>query len=158
MSASNGERWRWMTMPVLACVADVGMTLHGQPDRYWSGAYSLASDANPAARLLLSIHPMLFVAAGMVTSAIVVAVVWRAPRPVGVFVSLGVTLGHAVAAGGWMAQGGPPGWVAALAFLLILRWLMPPTTAPDASAIDSSGVDRTTSTERTSHPPQPGPP
>lgn len=98
------------------------MTLTGQPAAYWQGNYAAVSEANPAARWLMQIHPLLFVVAGAVSSLIVAIVILRTNRPLAVAVSLLVTFGHTVAACGWLAKNGPAGWAAALVILLLVNF------------------------------------
>ncbi len=64
-------RLRMCVPPVLACVADVVMTLRGQTAAYWTKGFRNAGEFNPAARALLDIHPAAFIAAAGVSCLIV---------------------------------------------------------------------------------------
>jgi len=129
--ASLGSTLRLLIPPLLACAADVSLTLAGQPAGCWRGDRSQVMEFNPAARLLLIGHPMLFVVAGLLTSAAVVVVVLRCNRRLAGGVSLLVTLGHTIAAGAWLAKQGPLGWCAAAVLLLLAKWACsPPRSEP----------------------------
>jgi len=58
------EAWRGRLgqplLPIAVCLADVGLTLHGQPSSYWQGDYDSAIEGNPLARWFLEIHPLAF--------------------------------------------------------------------------------------------------
>lgn len=121
-----------LLLPLLACAADVALTLFGQPAAYWAGERSAVLELNPAARWMLLRHPMVFVVAGSVSSLVVAAVVLRASPPLAWGVSLVVTIGHSIAAAAWLARMGPLGWAGAVVILLAVRAALPPRpqTAP----------------------------
>ena len=66
---------RLIALPAIACAADVTLTLLGQPAAYWSGDWTGVQEFNPAARILLLAHPMLFVAAALATTTMVALIV-----------------------------------------------------------------------------------
>lgn len=118
-------RGRWLLLPLVACAGDVAFTLLGQPPAYWAGDRSAVLEFNPAARWLLLLHPAAFVAAAVVSSAIVAMVVLRASAGLACGVSLLVTIGHSIAVAAWLARMGPAGWAAAVGLLLVVNLALP---------------------------------
>lgn len=118
-------RRRLLLLPLAACAADVAFTLLGQPPAYWARDRSAVLEFNPAARWLLLLHPAAFVAAAVVSSAIVAGLVLRASAGLAWGVSLLVTIGHSVAVAAWLARMGPAGWAAAVGLLLAVRAVLP---------------------------------
>ncbi|MDF1739368.1 MAG: hypothetical protein P1U86_09430 [Verrucomicrobiales bacterium] len=55
-----------IALPAILSLCDIGVTLLFQPKAYWAGDLSLASDANPAVRIALSISPLLAIPAAIV--------------------------------------------------------------------------------------------
>lgn len=82
------------------------MTLLGQADGYWTGGYREVIEFNPAARLLLTLHPLVFVAAGCLSSLLVAAVITRATESIAFVCSFVVTFCHGVAAASWLLRTG----------------------------------------------------
>ena len=109
----------WLCLPpTLACGADVLMTLLGQRREYWGGDYQAVVEFNPAARLLLQVHPLAFGLAAAVSCALVALIVMRVNAGLAVFFSIVVTFCHAVAAASWLARLGVAG-IGAAALLLL---------------------------------------
>ena len=95
------------------------MTLLGQGTAYWSGRYGEVIEFNPLARVLLTFHPVAFVAAALASSILVVAAIIRGPRPLAVFGSFVVTFCHSVAAASWLLRWGSLEGVVASILILI---------------------------------------
>jgi hypothetical protein len=94
----------YLYLPPLAMAPlDVGMTLWGQPTKYWGGA-STVCEGNPLAEQLLLIHPAAFLAAGVAWLALVAGLVTVLPRPAALTVSVAVSQAHAWAAGKWVRE------------------------------------------------------
>ncbi|HEX4614064.1 MAG TPA: hypothetical protein VH092_38130 [Urbifossiella sp.] len=114
----KATRRLWLVLPVVVlCVADVGLTLVGQPEGYWSGRYELAHEANPVARPALARGPAAFVALGLGYAGTVAVVVcwWR--HPAAAWAAALVAAAQAFGGAGWLVRSGPWGWAAAAAFL-----------------------------------------
>jgi hypothetical protein len=84
--------------PLVMVPLDLGMTLWGQPQEYWGGAYAV-NEGNPLAEQLLLFHPMAFLAAGVAWFALVVGLVTVLPRSAALTISVTVSQAHAWAAG-----------------------------------------------------------
>ncbi len=108
------HRRAWLCVPpTAACWADVAMTLAGQNGRYWAGDYARVREFNPAARLLLQFHPLLFVAAAAGSSLLIAVLVLKWRGRLAVPLAFAVTFCHAVAAAAWLLRFGAAGLVAA---------------------------------------------
>src|SRR5207248_2036115 len=109
----------WLCLPALACcLADVGLTLAGQPAAYWRGEPGGAREANPLAWWLLAQSPGAFLAAAVawMGTFTLLLLFWRSSlAPVLAFL---VTLGHALGAASWLIDRGPAG-LAPAALLLV---------------------------------------
>jgi hypothetical protein len=95
------------------CLADVGLTLAGQPAAYWRGEPGGAREANPLAWWLLAQSPGAFLAAvvAWMGTFTLLFLFWRSSlAPVLAFL---VTLGHALGAASWLVGRGPAGLAAA---------------------------------------------
>jgi hypothetical protein len=132
--------------PVLACAADVAMTLRGQPAAYWGGGFGVTDEFNPAARLLLQFHPAAFVAAAVVSSLILVALAVVLSRTLAVALTFLVTFAHAVAAAAWLVRGGftPAGVAGAVVMLLVTERLVDCSWRGDARDAGRAQSDRAT--------------
>lgn len=109
----------WLLMPAaVLCVADVGLTLTGQPPAFWGGDYGSAVEANPVAYPLLTRSPWLFVvlAAVWLVAFSVVVICWR--HPATGWLAMFVAAAHAVGGASWLTRIGPWGLVAAVLFLV----------------------------------------
>ncbi len=92
----------WLCLPPLVMAPlDLGMTLLGQPPKYWGG-YHIIREGNPLAAELLILHPAAFIAAGVAWLAFVMGLVTYIPRPAALTISVAVSQAHAWAAGGWV--------------------------------------------------------
>lgn len=107
--ARSLSRRAWLLAPAAGLyIADVGLTLAGQPTEYWAGDSTSANEANPVARPLLVVGPWVFAALAVAWLAVVTAVVllWR--HRLAEWVAVVLTVGHAIAGGAWLARSG--GW------------------------------------------------
>ena len=119
-SAQLRSRLWLVVAPTAACGADVVMTLLGQSRTYWSGGFSDIVEFNPLARLLLGLHPSVFIAAACLSSLLVGAIIVWANRPLAVFCSFFVTFCHAVAAASWLLRSGSIAGIAGAIVLLVV--------------------------------------
>lgn len=102
------------------------MTLRGQPAAYWAGGFRVTDEFNPAARVLLQLHPLAFVAAALVSALLIVLLTLSLSRALAVPLAFVVTFGHAFAAAAWMVHGGVTlaGALGALMTLLVAERLV----------------------------------
>ena len=117
----------WLLLPALvACAADVALTLTGQPDGYWRGDYGLAVEGNPLAHPLLVRSPWVFVALAVGWCIAFSAIVLMWAHRAGEWVAVLVTIGHAVGGASWLARLGAVGWVFVVLYLVAvtlgIRW------------------------------------
>ena len=121
---SIGPRLWLCVPPIAACWADVAATLLGQGRGYWRGDYAAVTEFNPAARLLLQLHPLAFAAAAAASCALVAAVIVRANRRLAVVLAFAVTFCHTVAAAAWAARAGVVGMAGAVVLLVAAERLL----------------------------------
>jgi hypothetical protein len=100
-------------------VADVTLTLTGQPSSYWTGNYSTALEANPIAYPLLTLSPWLFATLAVFWMAFLSCVILFWQHPISGWLAVGLTVAHAVGGSSWMMQCGWWGIVAASVYLLV---------------------------------------
>ncbi|HEV3258614.1 MAG TPA: hypothetical protein VG013_17190 [Gemmataceae bacterium] len=132
----------WLPLlPATVCLADVALTLHGQPAAYWQGDYHSALEGNPLPRVFLEAHPLAFVClvAGWVASVGLVALA-AAPRWAAAG-CLAVAAGHTVGAVSWLLRGRPDRLGLAVGLLFAVVALALPTwrllrAAPPAVACE----------------------
>lgn len=111
----------WLCLPpVLVAVFDVGLTLCGQSQAYWSGDYAATREIAPHARWLLRRHPAAFIAAASVYLVAVCAVITVAPRTLAKIVAVALVMGHVWGACTWLRyRYGVPYWGQLLFFLIV---------------------------------------
>jgi hypothetical protein len=118
----------WLPLlPAAVCLADVALTLCGQPEAYWQGDFGTANEGNPLPRLFLELHPLAFAAGVLAYLACLTAFLLLAPRRWAVIVGLAIISGHTVGAASWLLRIEPSGpWLAG-AFLAVVVPLAVPT-------------------------------
>jgi hypothetical protein len=87
----------------MLCMLDFGLTLYGQSDRYWAGNYTDVNELSPSFAQYLAIHPLAFVAAGLLWIAIFSAIIALLPEFLALTVSIAVLIGHMGGAATWLA-------------------------------------------------------
>jgi hypothetical protein len=120
---AKGRAWL-CGVPAALIVADVCLTLRGQPAAYWAGHYERAVELNPPACWALRQHPLLFAAGGLLWLVATSALVLFLPRRLARGTALALVLGHTAGAASWLARDGGAGWglavlLFALAYLLL---------------------------------------
>ncbi|MGL4514314.1 MAG: hypothetical protein ACRCT8_14595 [Lacipirellulaceae bacterium] len=101
-SASN--RLCWLVLPPASlCTLDVGITLWGQSERYWSGDFAAVNEMSPSFAQYLAIHPLAFVAAGLVWIVLFTSVIALLPETLALGVSMAIVIGHMGGAATWLA-------------------------------------------------------
>ncbi len=93
----------WMCIPVLLpYLADVYMTLIGQPSAYWGSGYQYVDETNLLGNWLLHLHPLLFINFQVLVFCgylILIALLpWKWSKVFAVY----VTMAHTYAAFGWL--------------------------------------------------------
>jgi len=89
--------------PVILCSLDLGLTLYGQSDTYWTGDYRHVNEVSPSFGKYLAIHPLAFVAAGLVWIGIFSSLIAILPEMLAMTVSICVVIGHMTGAASWLA-------------------------------------------------------
>ena len=113
---------RLLALPVALSVLDFSVTLFFQPAAYWAGDRMAVVEANPIARWVLIIHPLLIVPAMVVWYLLMFPLIFRAPAKFGLRVIVAHLVAHTIVISGWlirMLEGGW-WWVALLAALVSL--------------------------------------
>ncbi len=118
---------RWLLGLVVAIgLADVGLTLQGQPSTYWLGDYGRAVEANPIARLFVCRHPLAFAGMAAVYLLALLIALRTLPHRGACWLALAVVCGHTVGVGAWLLRMGPTGpWLTA-GFLIAVSPLFRP--------------------------------
>lgn len=118
----------WLPLlPAAVCLADVALTLRGQPASYWQGQFHHVNEGNPVPRYFLERHPALF---GLLALAWVgsFALLLLVPRRWAVPGALAIVAGHTVGAASWLLRlrpGDPRlagGFVLAVIVLALPTW------------------------------------
>ena len=103
-------------------LVDLTLTLFGQPSAYWAGDCGAVLESNPVARVLLTVHPAVMVAAFVPYLAAITFFILRSRTDRSRSLSLVFTLGHTFGASTWLLR--LPGGVAyCIAIWLIARVL-----------------------------------
>ena len=94
----------WLVVPpILLCTLDVGLTLYGQSDAYWSGNYADVNEISPSFGYYLSIHPLVFAAVVFVWIAIFSAIILLLPEMLALTICIAIVIGHMAGAATWFA-------------------------------------------------------
>lgn len=96
------RRWLFMLPPLIEFVADIVVTLQGQPAVYWEGETSSALEANPVGLYLLGWHPGAFIACAVVYALVFsIAIAWL-PEFWAFWISLGLLIAHTSGTNSWL--------------------------------------------------------
>lgn len=94
----------WLLLPPIAlCALDFGLTLYGQSEEYWGGNYSSVNEGSPSFAHYLSIHPVAFVAAGLLWIATFSAIILLLPERLALVVAIAIVIGHMWGSTTWIA-------------------------------------------------------
>jgi hypothetical protein len=100
---SAWARLCWLALPsVVLCTLDFGITLWGQSETYWSGDFSAVNEGSPSFARYLAIHPLAFVAAGLLWVVLFAAVIALLPETLALVVSMAIVIGHMWGAATWL--------------------------------------------------------
>ena len=88
--------------PLLVCLLDNVLTLLGQPAGFWQGNIDLVNEASPTFHQLLAIHPLAFIAGGLIWVAVFVGFILLVPDTLALIASIAVTFGHTAGAATWL--------------------------------------------------------
>jgi hypothetical protein len=114
--------------PLIFYLADVSLTLAGQPSTYWRGNYAAVQEINPLAHFLLAYHPLAFLLPAAAWAVVFCTLILRARETLATALSFLITLAHSVGAATWLPRLGNVGYAFALALLLgaahlwVLAW------------------------------------
>ena len=111
-------RIRLCLPPLVLCVLDVSLTLHGQYAEYWAGNYAAGREGNPLAAPFLRHHPATFA---------LLAVAWAGPfasrsascRATWLSSPRSASRSATRRAASWLLPLGVPGWVLAVLLLWV---------------------------------------
>jgi len=113
-------------LPTSVCLADVGLTLYGQPNAYWQGNYLNVIEGNPIPRYFLQFHPLAFGALVLAWIVCFTLIILLVPRRWSVYACCLVIFNHAVGATAWLVRSGLSGAWLSLAFLVMVAILTIP--------------------------------
>ncbi len=90
--------------PVTIAVADVLMTLYGQPVAYWANGYFIAHEDNPFTYWLLTVHPAVFVLGSLAWICCFILAILVLPLRAAQLLAFGVILGYSVGLSTWLLR------------------------------------------------------
>ena len=110
----------WLVVPVwLWLVADVSLTLVGQPDSFWDGDYTTALEANPIVHPILTLGPGPFILLAILWAMFCGLFVVYFPYRLVTWFVLIAALSHAFGGCTWLVRLGTWGWILAAAYLFV---------------------------------------
>lgn len=103
MPTTTARRAFWLLVPPTAiCLLDFGLTLAGQSRTYWSGDYTAINERSPSFSYYLTVHPLAFVASGLLWIAIFSAIILLLPEMLALIVAIAILIGHTWGATSWL--------------------------------------------------------
>jgi len=109
-----------MVMPMTLGVADALVTLRCQPPEYWNGyGFDHLIEANPLARIVLGIHPLLLIPGFVVWFAVMYLLTFRPPARVGLRCHVIFVAGPLIALSGAALRFAEHPWPRILTLLLL---------------------------------------
>lgn len=103
MPTSTARRAFWLLVPPIAlCLLDFGLTLAGQSRAYWNGNFTDINELSPSFAYYLTVHPLAFVAAGLLWIAIFSGLIMLLPEVLALIVAIAILFGHTVGALTWL--------------------------------------------------------
>src|SRR5215470_9031853 len=96
--------WWLVVPPVVMCALDFVLTMHGQSAEYWAGNYAKVNEWSPSFCYYLTLHPVVFVAAGLLWIALFSAIILVAPERLAMTTSVAIVIGHMWGATTWLAH------------------------------------------------------
>jgi hypothetical protein len=100
-----------MGIPCLvAFLLDSGLTLHGQPSKYWAGDYTYTTEGAPLMRRLYLIHPLAAVAGYLLWVSLMFGLLVLLPEVLAVILSIAIVFGHVAGAYTWLIPVITVGW------------------------------------------------
>lgn len=96
------KKFLLLCCPILVCIAaDVGFTLHGQPNTWWEGNWTTYRELNPVGQIALSFGPFLTgVSFCLYAVALCSAVMWL-PNQYAAIITIAATFGHILGVHSW---------------------------------------------------------
>lgn len=93
----------WLCVaPIAVFGLDIGLTLYGQPERYWTGEYSYALEGSPEVRRVMQIHPVLLYFLIAAWIGVIVTLVLALPGVMAEWFAAAVVLGHVIGTSSWI--------------------------------------------------------
>ncbi len=93
----------WMCIPILLpYLADVCLTLIGQPSAYWGSGYQYVDETNPLGYWLLHLHPLLFINFQVLVFCGYLLLIALLPVKWSKLLMVYLTMAHTYAAYGWL--------------------------------------------------------
>ncbi len=115
----------WLCLgPVLFCLLDGGLTLHGQSHAYWQGQFDQAEELNPFGLWPLRQSPLVFVFVMFCWMSIFCAALVSLPEHLARLLAFAVQVGHSFGAASWLARHGLFGWLAIVLVLFFSRFIL----------------------------------
>lgn len=99
-----GLAGRLLILPVTLSVIDFSVTLSLQPEEYWEGERTALIEANPIARWVLMIHPLLVVPAMLTWYFLMFPLIFQTPARIGLRVIAIHLFAHTIAISGWLIR------------------------------------------------------
>ncbi len=123
-----GRNPAWLiALPAAVCLADLAVTLRGQPAGYWQGDYAQVVEYNLVGWLALRVGPWAFALGGLLWVAGFAAFIRHAPRRSALLACLGLIVGHAVGTCSWLPRICPHWFLVGTAFCTATALLARPT-------------------------------
>ncbi len=101
---------RLLVLPIALSVLDFSVTLTFQPEEYWAGDRMAVVEANPIARWVLMVHPLLIVPAMVAWYVLMVPLIFHTPAKIGMRVIVAHILAHTIVTCGWLVRMLETGW------------------------------------------------
>jgi hypothetical protein len=131
----------WLCVgPLLFCLLDGAVTLHGQPAAYWAGQYDQAVEWNPLVRWFMVRHPLLLLAGACGWVLLFSSLILLLPDNTARVVAFLVQLDHTIGAASWLTRFGALGWAGCVALFLVSRAVMEVTWRAAARAALRAGA------------------
>jgi hypothetical protein len=101
--ASWQRRLLGFGLPCLyAFLLDAGLTLHGQPEKYWAGDYTWTTEGAPFWRLLYTWHPVAAVCGYVLWTGLLGGLLILLPEVLAVVLAITIAFGHTAGAYTWV--------------------------------------------------------
>jgi hypothetical protein len=107
---SPGLVIRLLILPFALSALDFAVTLSFQPADYWNGDREAVLEANPLARLVLIIHPLLLVPTVIAWYLLLFPLIFKTPARIGLRIIAAHLIAHPIAISGWLLRMREDAW------------------------------------------------